>query len=244
MKTAILISGHMRSFERCLPNQAWMVYRHFKDADFFVSTEPDEDGEKAELLDLRYPGRVKIDYTPQPTELEMVTEWFGGVPVWTADTHPSLHAPYSISVPVVAILGQLWRLRQCWSMVPADNDYQVILRVRPDLWFHEARMCFDMVFSFHALVPWWGRFGGCNDRFAVLGRKAAKSYFCTYDIIGRLVAMGCPLHPESLVKASVEHACGLVRPTLQVEFSTLRKDGKMRPPEITAGDIASFAANR
>jgi hypothetical protein len=235
MKTAILISGHMRSFERCLPNQAWMVYRHFPDADFFVSTEPDADAPKAELLRERFPrARVSIDTTPQPDMAPFIPPG----ETWA-------HAPYAISVPPAAVVGQLWRLQRTWTFAnPAVLDYDVVLRIRPDLWFHHVRAADldpDTVDTDEARTPWWGTFGGINDRFAILGRYAARHYFSTLANMPALVAAGCPLHPESLIAASLRLGECAMLPRLDAEFSTLRPDGQLRFPEITAGEIARRA---
>lgn len=226
MSTAILISGHMRSFDRCLPNLAWMVFRHFPGADFFVSTEPDEDAAKAELLRQRFPqARVEIDTTPQP-------------PMVIPSREPWAHSPYAISVPPAAVLGQLWRLEQCWSAHAIDGYYDIIIRCRPDLWFHSAEGLDADLDRHGARVPWWGRFGGVNDRFAILSGYGARAYFTTFGQTPDHLRAGCPLHPESLVRASLDAAGADIDDSLRVEFSTLRKDGTFRQPEITAIDIA------
>jgi len=138
------------------------------------------------------------------------------------------------------------------SQVP---DYDVIVRCRPDLWFQSFQMpSFNEFVSKHsthipdvllhqaAFVPWWGGFGGCNDRFAILGSTAAEGYFHAYEKTARLMKAGCPLHPETLVFQSMERIG--VRSTILTEFATLRKDGTMRHPEISAADIAHLAASR
>lgn len=256
MKTAILISGHMRSFERCLPTLHWFVFRHFPGADFFVSTEPDADAPKAELLRQKYPGaRVEIDLTPQP---RIDTSTFAGA---------SDHAPYAISVSQEAVLGQLWRLQRCWDFFETATrqdarTYDLFIRCRPDLWmesFTLPKLTQDLFIinsdwqhlrteqSFGgtgeiARTPWWGRFGGVNDRFAIFCRAPAYHYFTTWSKIHALLAAGCPLHPESLIKASIEEGGCTIDDTLDVSFSTLRANGERRFPEITAQDIAHMRA--
>jgi hypothetical protein len=233
MKTAILLSGHIRSFERCLPGLHWFVFRHFPGADFFVSTEPDEDAPKAELLRAKYPdAKVSIDTTPQPA-MVFPPEWI------TA----AAHAPYAISVPVEHVVGQLWRLNRCLdhfieSAGPSIlRDYDTVVRCRPDLWFHSFTKP-PRIKSNRARTPWWGRFGGVNDRFAVLGMNAAMAYFSTYRKIGAHLAAGCPLHPESLIRASLEGANAAIDDTMRAEFSTLRANGETRNPEVSVIDLA------
>lgn len=146
------------------------------------------------------------------------------------------------------------------QLVTADKiiqvpDYDVIVRCRPDLWFQSftkpeiqrAEQCEFGIYTFEpksdrAFLPWWGAFGGCNDRFAILGATAAEGYFHAYEKAARLMKAGCPLHPETLVFQAME---GIdVRSTMLTEFATLRKDGTMRHPEISAVDIAHLAASR
>ena len=229
MKTAIIISGAMRSFERCLPNLQWIVFRHFPDAKFYICTEDDEDAHKADLLKGAIVRRVK-----QP---EMVLPH--GCPTTWTQGMPYMHEPYSISVHPSAVMGQLWMLREGWRLYQEANEpADLVIRCRPDLWFHSFK---PLEYrpeqgTDDAQVPWWGRFGGINDRFALLGKNAAGHYFTTYDKIPALLAKGCPLHPESLVAASLEDGGCSITDTLPAEFSTLRKTGEIRYSEITAID--------
>ena len=62
MRTAVVFTGAMRSFEKCLPTQAWHVFEKLGTPDFFVSTVADADAGKTSLLVDRYGAdRVKID---------------------------------------------------------------------------------------------------------------------------------------------------------------------------------------
>lgn len=246
MRTAIILSGHMRTFDRCLPTLHWHVFRHFPGASFFVSTVNDEDAGKAELLRERYRGQpVKIEAVDQPeipVPVDPPAGWQPGLAMYG-------HEPYAVSVGPQAVLRQLWHLRRVWEMVPDPGSFDLFIRVRPDLWFHsfalpEAFERSRQFLAWWAFVPWWGRFGGVNDRFALLGRKAAQAYFCTFSAMPSLLAEGCPFHPESLVAASLGRLSIRVHSTLRAEFSTLRADGQMREPEITAIDIAHMANAR
>jgi hypothetical protein len=282
-RTAVLISGHMRTFARVFSTIQWHVLRHFPDADFFVSTVADRDSASAELLRERYPkARVEIDVVAAQPELPIPVAPFAQD--WTLGRMYG-HEPYTISVHPQAILRQLWQLQRCWEFFAEKagngitrtdgqvDGYDTIVRLRPDLWFrsfelpgrfasfsptpasaggHEGgEKRGQMPGGEHAataLTPWWGRFGGVNDRFAILGPAAAQAYFTTYSRLPELLAAGCPLHPESLVKASLEAARCRVNDTLLVEFSKLygpenpKLNGTFRDPEITSIDIAHLGA--
>jgi hypothetical protein len=253
MKTAILLSGAMRTFDQCLKTQQWHVYRHFKNPDFFVSTVEDADAHKAQLLNFIPHGRVEIEAVKeQPDCVTEMREKCGEDVLpkqWGGPGIPYTFEPYAISVHPQAVLRQLWQLEKCWEFFTSKataTEYDVIIRVRPDLWFHSVerfRARPETGSSKNvAYVPNWGRFGGVNDRFAILGQAAAYAYFNTYSKIPELTKAGCPIHPESLVAASLEFANVGIQP-LQVEFSTLRppangaKFGEMRRPEITEVDL-------
>lgn len=244
MKVAILYTGAMRSFDKCLANQQWHVLRHFPDAKFYCVTEHDEDAVKAHLLD-RTGADVEIRKVKQP---EMIIP--AGCPSEWTPGRPYMHEPYHISVDPRAVLGQLWMLREGWRLYQEANDpADLVIRIRPDLWFHS----FEKPYQFGlqdrnptsfpsdiAHTPWWGRFCGINDRFALLGEEAAEHYFTTYDKIPKMIEAGAPLHPETLVATSLRNGLISICDDMKAEFSTLRKSGEMRPPEITLIDLAHF----
>lgn len=261
-KTAILISGHMRTFSRCLPTQIWHVFRHFPNPSFFVSTVKDRDSDSAQLLRKLYPdAQIEIEVVDAQPELPIPVP--PADPSWTLGRMYS-HEPYGISVHPQAILRQIWQLERCWSLFHRTGSltitdggnpegFDTIIRIRPDLWFRNF-VCpsfnADQVPPLMAYTPYWGRFGGINDRFAILGQKAAHAYFNTYANLPALLASGCPLHPESLVKASLQQAGCVIDDTMLCEFSKLygpedpKKNGTFRDPEITRADIANIAARR
>lgn len=241
MKTAIILSGAMRSFERCLPNLQWQVFRHFPEAKFYVATANDEDATTAAMLGKRCAAVRVLDQPEMVLPPGCPHEWTPG--------KPYMHEPYFISVDPRHVLGQLWMLREGWRLYQEANDpADLIIRCRPDLWFHSFEK--PWMFQRNAMgypelpqtahVPWWGRFGGCNDRFALLGAKAAEAYFTTYDLVPLMVMEGAPLHPETLVHYSMKRAGISICDDMKAEFSTLRKSGEMRPPEITTIDLAHF----
>lgn len=246
MKTAILITGHMRTFARVIRTQQWHVYRHFPDADFYVSTVRDQDTGSIDELRKLYPkARIEVDVVDAQPELPIPVP-----PVaedWTVGRMYG-HEPYAISVHPQAILRQLWQLNRAWehfTKARGNETYDCVVRVRPDLWFRWAEIK-KPIFSILAITPYFGRFGGINDRFAVLGMDAAQAYFTTYAKLAALLAQGCPLHPESLVKASLLDAACSVNDTMLCNFAKLygsdnpQHAGTFREAEITTDDLANI----
>jgi len=260
MKVAILYTGALRSFDKCLPNQIWHVLRHFPGAKFYVATHADEDALKVERLAAFVPPETKVSFEALQQPEMVIPE---GCPLtWNGPRSHYMHEPYAISVSPQAVLGQLWMLREGWRLYQESNDpADLIIRIRPDLWFHSFNVPHGIPKKMHmagyegdnrmitigngirevAFTPWWGRFGGCNDRFALLGAKAAEAYFTTYDHIPAMIAEGAPLHPETLIHYAMKRKGISICDDMAAEFSTLRKNGEMRPPEILASDIAHYA---
>lgn len=254
MSTAILISGQLRTFARCWPTQRWHVLRHFADPHFFVTVQDTPDCQDIDLLVADYGAdRVHADVRQDPDLSDHLTPELAAA---------YRQAPYANAAPAHQLLLQHWYQQQVWEhFVQASGQgqeaigsnpspiahrrspqFDTIIRLRGDLWFHS--MDWDPVHPVHpvqCLTPWWGRFGGINDRFAVMGPEAARYYFTIYEHLHELLASGCPFHPETLVKANLERGNVDLHETLRTEFTTFRADGKHRPPEIMPWDIAHAA---
>lgn len=240
MKTAVIISGQLRTFARCLPSLKWNVFRKLNDPGFIVSCADDAQAADAELLKQAFPkAEVHIEKVTPPALTEP--------PLAFAD-----YAPYAITPtktpgigPLQGILRQHWHLSRAWKFAQEIglHDVDVIIRCRADLHFHKFEMPeMDDTDVLTAFTPWWGNYGGVNDRFAVLGPIAAASYFETFDHLPQLLEEGCPFHPESLVAASLERGCVEIKRTLAAEFAFRRLDGSFEHMMPLAQEIADYTA--
>jgi hypothetical protein len=235
MKTAVFISGQLRTFSRCYPTQRWSVYRHFSDLEFFVTVQDQPDAHQilAPLIADYGADRVHIDLRTDPV-----------LPITPAMERGWHEAPYANAAPIHQLLLQHWYQREVWRFFKATvadpEAYSTIIRQRGDNWFFSFTPPVpDCGSSFNTVwTPWWGRFSGLNDRFAIMGEEAAGAYFTLYEAIPHLLADGCPFHPESLLRAQLETSHVHIREHLCAEFGTLRPSGEMRFPEITSIDLA------
>ena len=242
MKTAVIITGHMRSFDRCILSQVKRVFGALDDPHFFVSTITDEDAHKAELLRNYFRG-VDIAITAeQPDCIAELRAKGCALPArWKRGEH-YMREPIAITAHPQAIARQLWQLEQGWHMVGAPSRFDQFVRIRPDLLFHHCEM--PATHGNLVRVPWWGRFHGCNDRFAIMGAAAAERYFTTYSRVAEMIAAGASLHPETLLKRSLDSGGVAIDASLGAVFSTLRPNGDVRPPEIWEEDINTLAATQ
>lgn len=225
MSTAVFITGHLRTFKTCIHTIKWHVLRRHSPTDFYVCTVRDDQSGDWRELEKLFPG--------VPVHVRVV----GTQPELPEPVETVRFEPFARSVPVQAVLRQLWQLDQAWQHYQeVGKTHDVFVRVRPDLFFHTYHAP-AIVCPFDAHTPWFGRFGGINDRFAILGRGASESYFRTFSALDDLMARGCPLHPESLIKASLERGRIAISDRLKTEFSTLRLNGECREPEVSIVDV-------
>jgi len=237
MKTAIVISGQMRTFARTIATLKWHVFRKLENPVFYVSCADDANAASAELLRKDYP-EVHIEKVTPPALEEP--------PLSLADS-----APYAITPtrtpgigPLQGILRQHWHMSRAWKFVMEtglSDEVQTVVRCRADLHFHKFEMIHP-VMSTDAHTPWWGNYGGVNDRFAVLGVKAAKAYHETFDVLPQLLELGCPFHPESLVAAALEHANCNIERDLCSEFAFRRENGEFEHMVILPSEMARYTA--
>jgi hypothetical protein len=137
-------------------------------------------------------------------------------------------------------MSQLWINNQAWKFfieTAGANEFDTIIRMRPDLYFHRfippptptRNECY---------TPWWGKFGGINDRVAIMDERAASRYFNEYGMVPELLKIGCPFHPETMLGQTMKDVT--VRNTLMTEFSTIRLNGEQRKPEVVFADVLEF----
>lgn len=229
MRAAVLVVGQMRTWSTCIHTFKWHIARQLNcDLDFYVSTVQDSETASADLIGTHFP------------QSKLVVEAKAFQPDLAEIPEPVRFEPYARSVPMQAVLRQLWQLNEAWRLFSLydEGQYDFIIRTRPDLFFHSFKMPEDYPSDWEAWTPWWGRFGGLNDRFAIMGWRSAKAYFQTFQKLETLLQAGCPIHPESLIAGSIWEAGCHNLPRLKVEFSTLRMTGEMRPPEISPIDLA------
>jgi hypothetical protein len=229
MRTAVIYSGQARSFAQVFPNQYWHVLRKLENPEFFVSVAKDDNADAMIRLYERFdPAVVHIEHVEQPQIPEPPDE-------------PAHLSGYARSVSKQAILRQLWALNRGWGFYQEKKnggaEYDVVVRIRPDLRF----MRFEMPLSPFVYTPWWSRWGGVNDRLAVMNEDAAEQYFTTFTRLDKMLADGAPLHPETLIAESLKSF--FVRP-LVAEFHSLRLDGTMTPFDPTVIDIADYARSK
>lgn len=246
MKTAILYCGQARTISQTYQNQAWHL-RHFPNPDIFVSVCDDPQADDMFLLKEAMPhaGWFMEKVVQPPVEVPVEKTLF--------------HSGYPRSTSPEGVLKQLWAWNRAWEFfcsVAKPEDYDVFVRIRPDTAFLRLEVprltalttfrqepsegvvdgcgiswahVVERVEPDLSLHPRWAKWGGVNDRFAILGRIAARAYFTTWQKWPQLRALGAPCHPEQLLDASLRMDGIIPNSTLRAEFLTVRMPSPEHP---------------
>lgn len=221
MRTAVLLSGEMRSADRCIES----IRRHlfpFLGTDFavFAHVADDPDARKVQLFS---PLRLRIQAQPHLDEANYV--------------HRSGRGVYGIQ----PVLRQLWSLQESMALVlesPVWREYTHAVRLRPDTFFLSDVEPID-TWRVGVHVPTFFNFWGLNDRFAFGDFGSMVAYHDRFDQLGEQMARGCIFQPETMLREHLEHHQVPVHRTA-VLFDTIRgeQDGKPGPrvhPEWNRG---------
>lgn len=245
MRTAIIYSGQARSVSQTWENQFWHL-RHFPNKEIFYSVADDERADDMAFL-MGMPGCSLFvgEKVVQPP-----------VEPWPEKT--AFKCGYPRSTSQEGVLKQLWAWNRAWEFFcekANPEDFNVVVRIRPDTaflrlelpnqnwlpdnqwtreaWDYWASRNLSVGIDRLSLHPRWAKWGGQNDRFAILGKKAAKAYFTTWQKLPELKAQGCPCHPEQLLDASLRMDGITPSSTLKAEFLTVRLPTKEHPDRWT-----------
>ena len=213
MKTVVLVSGQMRTADRCAAG----IRAIYQDASFVVHAVADEDADKAFLF------RPSVAVIEPQAEMPERREYS-----WQIGR--GCHG-------VQRVLKQLWGLRRAWQAFEASGiDADVVVRCRPDIEFAvPPERCDDL--DGDVWIPAFANWYGLNDRFAFGRLHAMRRYFTRLDRLDKYIDAGGVFHPESFLAWSM-HGCNMRR-TRSV-FSTVRPDGTRDEPVwcFEAGDVA------
>lgn len=224
MKTAVIYSGQFREFERCWPGQWWQVLRHYGEVTAYFVMQKHADAER-----LLAPVRARLDGRVRTLLLDDPS-------FDIADRIVAAYrqAPFTNAAPPRQLMVQHWYQQRAWEFYLShdDADDETIIRMRGDNLMHEFTPTFPRDASrpgADVLTPFWGRFSGVNDRFAICNRKGAAAYFTVYAQLHALLERGCPFHPESLSAAACESV--VLTRDLYAVFSTARPAGHPQHPQ-------------
>lgn len=201
MKTAVLVSGQMRSAKLC----AEKLRSLYPDATWIVHANQDEQAYDAFLFK---PSVCVIEKQPEIPERKEYA-WQIGRGCHGIQTN----------------LRQLWALKRVWEVFEAFKiEADCVVRMRPDLDFsvppEEPKT--DAIY-----IPKFANYWGYNDRFAYGPRRLMEKYFKRMEVLDYYIDRGGIFHPESFLGWRLEHED--VKRTDAV-FDSVRMDGSRDRP--------------
>lgn len=198
MKTAVLVSGQMRSLEKTHEQ----LRSFYPDAFWVIHAAKDEDSDKAFLL---RPNVVVIEEQPYIEEKKEYAWQIGR----------GCHG-------IQSVLRQLWAMNRAWEIYKKSGfESDCVVRLRPDLVFR----AFPEVPKDDAVyIPKFCNYWGLNDRFAFGRTSWMEAYFTRAKKLDEYIIRGGIFHPESFLAYAL-HLLPIKR--TDAVFDTLRKDGSL-----------------
>lgn len=206
VKTALCISGHLRTFE----DNYHSVRAHILDkldCDVFIHTW-DIMGLSYRFTDAslyavetqRLTERIKQLYNPKKLIME-------ATPTFTAT--PLMHARQLDHRDIPGILSMYYKIEACNKLKMEyekehDMKYDCVIRFRGDLYM-ESDLPIDNNTNLNYLfIPIYGNFGGVCDQFAYGSSDIMDIYSSLYTNISKYMEAGAPMHPERLLQFHVD----------------------------------------
>jgi len=222
MKTAVLVSGQMRSLDVCITSIQKHLLDRIGDYDLLAHVADDEDAWKIDLLKPAKCVRIK-----QPA----------------FDEKNYIHRSGRGVIGIQPVLRMFWSMEEANKLKKAaeaerGSPYDWVIRLRPDTQFfsdiEDLATCAPSAIYLPTFCNYWGY----QDRFAFGGSRAMDVYHEKSALVDTYVAEGGIFHPESILKWAIDRAAVPVRRT-GILFDTLRKNGsRIRPVwEECYGDV-------
>lgn len=217
MKTAVLISGQVRTLDRCADSIRRHLLEPLGDYDIIAHVADDEDAGKLELL-----GRLThVEKVQQPDLPE------GNY------IHRTGRGVYGIQ----GVLRQLWSLDRSMELAMdwanEASAFTHAVRLRTDTFFLNTIEP-PSTWQIGTHIPGFFNFYGLNDRFAFGDFWSMVAYHDRFAHLDEQMARGVIFQPETMLAEHLAHYKVPVHRTAVV-FDTIRADGTRVPPAWNAG---------
>ena len=204
MKTAVLVSGQMRSLDVCISSIQKHLLQRIGDYDLFAHVAEDEDAWKVELLE---PKQCVVVNQPELDEKNYIHRTGRGV------------------IGVQQVLRMFWSMEESNKMKAAAEidrgaPYDWVIRLRPDTQFFSDVEDLSTLDANAVYVPTFCNYWGYQDRFAFGSSTAMDAYHRKLDLLDEFVAGNGIFHPETILKWVLDRAGTPVRRT-EILFDTL-----------------------
>lgn len=206
LKTALCISGHLRTFESNYKSVKDNILDKM-DCDVFIHTW-DTLGLSYRFTDSNlYTAETKkmVDtiyqlYTPKKLVIEKSKPFH---------VTPIMHKQLLDHRDIPGILSMYYKIEECNKIKKEYEDehnfkYDCVVRFRGDLWVEQPIPVYDNINLNHVFLPIYGNFSGACDQFAYGSSEVMDKYASLYSNIEKYLHAGAPMHPERILLFHLE----------------------------------------
>lgn len=207
LKTALCISGHLRTFEDNFESVKINILDRM-DCDVFIHTwdimgmayRPCDSGLYS-IETQRLAHKIQRLYNPKKLVIE---------PTKNFNITPLMRARLLDHRDISGILSMFYKIEACNALkkeYEKENDftYDCVIRFRGDL-FMDTPMPVDHNTNLgHLFIPMYGNFAGICDQFAYGSSPIMDTYSGLYSNIQQYLEVGAPMHPEKILQFHIEY---------------------------------------
>jgi len=207
LKTALCISGHLRTFEDNFASVKANILDRM-DCDVFIHTwdimgmsyRPCDSGlysvETQRLID-----KIQRLYNPKKLVIE---------PTKSFTITPLMQARLLDHRDISGILSMYYKIEACNNLKKEYEKeqnmvYDCVIRFRGDLYMEMPIPVDHNTNMHHLFIPVYGNFGGICDQFAYGSSSIMDTYSSLYSNLQKYLEAGAPMHPERLLQFHVEY---------------------------------------
>ena len=244
MRIALLLSGHLRLFEKCAKSLHTNLLLG-REIDTYIHTwdtlEVPVSKEKPNgLIFTNSPTEKKLDdiqrvYHPKNIQIDSQQQTIDKIiaPAFSMMLDPG-DRPGFFGGSLIHYASMLYSLKQCYKLLDGQGTYDLVIRCRPDLVFPDKLEVINQVPLRTALfTPNIAQYysNGLNDQFA-FGEQTSLHHYCNlYDeLISHVQHRVCsPLRPETLMRYHIA-SHNIVPRMQQIRYFILRTSGTVLYP--------------
>lgn len=225
---AVLISGQLRTAEKCIDSINAHVLQRIGKYDLFAAVALDSNTSKLNLFN---PKKAVVAQQPWLDEKDYIKNNLKIRDVPFEGARPLISG-------VQAVLRQHWFLKEANKLkteaeLSRNKPYKWVIRLRPDTMFNNSIEDLTNLNPDSIYIPKFSNFFGYNDRFAFGSSSVMDVYNNRIDRIDE-----CPdFHPESILKYCLDTSNVKINRT-NVNFFTVRPNELVYPTfEERFGDV-------
>lgn len=206
IKTALCISGHLRTFEENYHTVNEHILQKI-DCDVFIHTwdvlglshrGTDSNLHSIETSDLI--DKIKLLYKPKKLVIEKSR---------TFELKPIMQQRVIDHRDWGGILSMFYKIEACNNLkkeYEEENNfkYDCVIRFRGDLWIGDDIPIDGFTNLNYLYLPLYGNFGGACDQFAFGNSSVMDKYSSLYSNLETYMYAGAPLHPERILQYHID----------------------------------------